>query len=74
MVPVLRFPSAAERARACEILEAQQFDVRHEAECEVSCSPWEDLDDAFELLHAEGIRCERAERAVPRLGPRVPGR
>ncbi|HYH20288.1 MAG TPA: hypothetical protein VD995_16890 [Azospirillum sp.] len=72
-VPVLRFESPAECDRAVEALVAQQFDVRRESDIEIGCTPWEDLEEARLVLQAEGITCARADKEVPRLGPRRPG-
>ena len=70
--PVLRFASEAECRRAGEVLSEQQFDWRKESETEIGCTPWDDLDEAIPVLEAEGIHCERADKAVVRLGPRIP--
>lgn len=71
-VPVLRFASEAACQRAAAVLSEQQFDWRKESETEIGCTPWDDLDEAIQVLKAEGIACERADKAVVRLGPRIP--
>lgn len=72
-VPVLRFESREACERAVAVLHAQQFDVRRESDTEIGCTPWEDLEEARLVLQADGIRCVRAEKEVPRPGPRRPG-
>ncbi|HEY0834827.1 MAG TPA: hypothetical protein VGE72_13040 [Azospirillum sp.] len=72
-VPVLRFGSRADCDRAVAALDAQQFDVRRESDTEIGCTPWDDLEEAQAVLHAEGIACVRADREVPRPGPPRPG-
>lgn len=71
-VPVLRCGSEEEGRRAVGVLRDQQFDVVQESATEIGCRPWSDLDEACALLDAEGIACERADKTVPRLGPRAP--
>ncbi|MCW2239084.1 hypothetical protein [Azospirillum canadense] len=70
-VPVLRLSTVDDCARAMDVLIEQQFAVRREADTEISVSPWEDLEEAQCLLKAEGIACERGEKPVRRLGPRM---
>ena len=69
MVPVLRFGSEEACGRAAQVLRDQQFEVTLESATEIGCRPWSDLDEAQALLGAKGIACERADKAVARLGP-----
>lgn len=73
MIPVLRFRNPDDAVRAAALLVDQQFEPRPESETEILVLPREDMDEAFLLLQAEGVPCERALKPVVRLGPRKPG-
>ena len=71
-LPIIRFETEEDCRRGLVILADQQFETRLEGKAEVSVSPWEDLEDAFVLLEAEGVLCARAEKHVNRLGSQQP--
>lgn len=71
-VPVIRFSCADDCTKGTAMLLDQQFDVHPESDLEISCRPWDDLDEAIRVLEADGFACQKGWRAVARLGPGKP--